>query len=364
MYLKIQNGQSTKQYTLTDNCAKPYINVGNQSRLPLTTSTTSGLQLKVNVNGIGLCRGMEYQSESASATYLTSAVNSNGLSNTTALTRQSTSSTSYLTRPSTSGESYITRPSTSGTSYLTSAGGKYLSVLSSATAYSYETYLQYYGSGSTYCTYSFSGTLSTFTKSGAYHYYESVYYTTDYELTATLDTLFTRFLSGTSSNGNSSSSWSYTQGINYTYSSTWGEYTSWNYSTSVPNTHLYFPGNNAWSYVPNNGTTSYSGWANGGYNSRWQVTLAGNLTSSPNSVTFSVFSIYTDEDRWTNVSWLRYTYADQAVTTGTVPLTKASTYSTSYLTRPSTSQTSYLTRPSTSGYTGVSSSSSSSMGWR
>ena len=51
-------------------------------------------------------------------------------------------------------------------------------------------------------------------------------------------------------------------------------------------------------------------------------------------------------------------------TTGTSYLTRASTYSTSYLTRPSTSQTSYLTRPSTSGYSGQSSSSSSSMGWR
>ena len=307
---------------------------------------------------------MEYQSESASATYLTSAVNSTGLSNTTALTRQSTSSTSYLTRPSTSGESYITRPSTSGTSYLTSAGGKYLSVLSSATAYSYATYLQYYGSGSTYCTYSFSGTLSTYTTSGWHYHYETGYSTIQNRLTATLDTLATFFYSNSKNSGGTYTTWSYSHGINVTWLTSQDSYTSWNYSVSTPNTSSIIPCNNMWAYVPNNGTTSYSGWADGGYNSRWQVTLAGNLTSSPNSITFSIYSIYTDQDRWTNVSWLRYTYADQAVTTGTVPLTKASTYSTSYLTRPSTSQTSYLTRPSTSGYTGVSSSSSSSMGWR
>lgn len=80
-YLKIKNGQSTKQYTLTDSYQKPYLKVSN-SVLPLTENTTSGLQLKVK-NGTKTYRAMEYAETSGSGTFYTTAVDSSGLSETT-----------------------------------------------------------------------------------------------------------------------------------------------------------------------------------------------------------------------------------------------------------------------------------------
>lgn len=53
-------------------------------------------------------------------------------------------------------------------------------------------------------------------------------------------------------------------------------------------------------------------------------------------------------------------YGTQVYTTGTTYLTRVSTSDTSYLTRSSTSDTIYLTRESTSGYTGITTSTSSS----
>ena len=126
MYLKIKSDTDTKQYTLTDSFAAPYMHVSG-SVLPLTTSTIAGLHVEAKL-GDQTYRPLEYGSASASATYYTSAVNSAGLSSTTALTRASTSDTSYLTRASTSGTSYGTRSSTSGTTYTTTtAAGWYVS---------------------------------------------------------------------------------------------------------------------------------------------------------------------------------------------------------------------------------------------
>lgn len=99
-YLKIKNGTETKQYTLTDNYSKPYLVVNTNQVLPLTTDTTAGLRLNVGISDTTY-RLLEYGSASASATYYTTAISSEGLSETTALTCESTSGTAfeYVTIP-------------------------------------------------------------------------------------------------------------------------------------------------------------------------------------------------------------------------------------------------------------------------
>ena len=110
MQLNIQSGATSKSYRLTDACDKPRLAVSG-SYIPLTIKDTeTGLQLYAKVNN-QTYRAMHYESMSTSATYLTTAANSEGLSSVTALTRSSTSAT--LTRSSTSAT--LTRSSTSAT---------------------------------------------------------------------------------------------------------------------------------------------------------------------------------------------------------------------------------------------------------
>ncbi len=394
MYLEIKEGSSSKQYTLTDSYAKPYIKVSNQSVLPLTTNTTQGLQLKVSIGGSTM-RGMEFNTMSTSVTYYSSAANPGIMSSTTALTRQSTSSTSYLTRPSTSGESYITRPSTSGTSYLTAKGN------------------WVYGGYNTHTSYSGHWVYNNGTPYG-YSYSMSGYTTMDYEIPMT--STWNLYQNGAYESynyymGTVSNLGFYRQGIyseistippitysyssvrtNYRYYINTSEYGWWTYttsyeevySTSYSSTLTQLSGINLYDQRDNNVyDTDYYRWAGGTYQN-------GHVESILNS-RITAYTPYEDRFKITKEpNWYRqvsnYYYWDdgglnannnsgysstnlqrfsvQVSTTGTQFLTRASTYSTSYLTRPSTSQTSYLTRPSTSGYTGVSSSSSSSQGWQ
>ena len=106
MYLKIKNGNQTKQYTLTNAYAKPYIKVSN-SVLPLSPEDKPGLRLKAKI-GNQTYRAMEYLNSSTSASYLTTAAGSAGLSSTTALTESSVTATGYLTKSFTSVSQYTT----------------------------------------------------------------------------------------------------------------------------------------------------------------------------------------------------------------------------------------------------------------
>ena len=108
MYLKIQNNGHTKTYTTTNAYPGPKLAVEG-GYIPLTTSTTNGLYIKANIGGVEH-RAMEFMSRSESGTFLTTAVQSEGLSSVTALTRESISG--YATRESVSG--YETRQSVSG----------------------------------------------------------------------------------------------------------------------------------------------------------------------------------------------------------------------------------------------------------
>ena len=110
MNIHIQDGISSKTYTVTSACNKPRIAVAGGGYIPLTTSTSNGLQLKAQING-QTYRAMEFISMSESGTFYTTMAQSEGLSSVTALTRESISG--YATRSSTSAT--LTRSSTSAT---------------------------------------------------------------------------------------------------------------------------------------------------------------------------------------------------------------------------------------------------------
>lgn len=114
-YIKIKNGSTTKQYTLTNAHAKPYLRVSN-SYLPLTEATTAGFKLRVK-SGTKSYRAMEYLSSSSSTTYHTTAANQAGLSSVTALTRSYTTATAPLTCESTSDTLYGTQSVAAGGIY-------------------------------------------------------------------------------------------------------------------------------------------------------------------------------------------------------------------------------------------------------
>ena len=100
-YLVVNN---SKSYNVTNAYNKPYMKV-NGSILPLTTIGGGVIHCKVDNTTY---RPLEYKSTSSSESnsWYTSAVNSNGMYDTTALTRASTSGTSYLTQQ-VEGQGYI-----------------------------------------------------------------------------------------------------------------------------------------------------------------------------------------------------------------------------------------------------------------
>ena len=149
--------------------------------LPLSTDTSgAGLKVKDSGNTYRVMRTTtSSHSQSASATFLTSAVNSDGLSNTTALTRSSTSAT--LTRVSTSGygtSAYGTSISCTASTVLGPVGGNQsynyvtiagivttgYSTASATTVYTYQTAIFASGIGS------LSATSSSHNRYGAATY--------------------------------------------------------------------------------------------------------------------------------------------------------------------------------------------------
>ena len=103
-YLKIKDGAQTKAYELYPSAPKPYITVKNVGVLPVTTSTTNGMQLKVKINGSN-CRPMQTTSTSESNTYTTTSLSPGGMSSTTErtantqinTTTNTTTNTNYVT---------------------------------------------------------------------------------------------------------------------------------------------------------------------------------------------------------------------------------------------------------------------------
>ena len=310
-YLPITDGIETKRYLATSAYpTKPYLHVGNDV-IPLTTNTTNGLQLKVKV-GTQTYRLMEYGSESASATYYTSAEVSEGLSEVTALTRESTSGESYLTRESTSGEIY----GTSAEHYLTS-----FVTLSTHVGSSSEIYRS---STQKITITSFKKSTYTATKGDPW---------VGERVTQSISNLYVSYISDTQHYyWTSQQRWFLSQ--DYARTITSGIYGT----VDVTNTNYIYvvqyqtvsPNHTAWYGDPNTFNTDYWTWGH----RVWATD-------------------YDEDDRPSYQNYTAYTISGKKVTTDTTYLTRESTYATEY-----------FTCESTYGYSGISSSSSESSGWQ
>ena len=315
-YLAISHNNESKRYLATSAYpTKPYMHVGNDV-IPLTTNTTSGLQLKVKIGG-QTYRPMEYGSESASASYYTTAEVSEGLSETTALTRVSTS-----------GESYLTRESTSGTSYLTSVD-----------------------------CYRFRYTMTDGSHTSAQTYYDRTFIYDVPDVTSwSVDTASIRC------------QYMISVGNSYSYD-TWGVATLYRKTNGANPQYSYYETISGYTfnpYVPRYSDTTFSGdplatvvvvplpvkvtATNPGFiidrNTGENFMRNGGIYVQPHKV-------LTDHSNWQVYGGATASQSVLKKTTGT-----------SYLTCESTSETIYLTRESTYGYSGISSSSSESSGWK
>ena len=269
---------NNKSYLVTNNYNKPYIKISN-SILPLTTNAPSygGGVIKCNING-NTYRVLEYRSTSSSSSdsYYTSAVNSDGLSNTTALTRSSTSGESYLTRSSTSGTSY-------GTTYTNQ---RYYSWSQEATS-QYYTYTNYYTKVTAISYLPEFTTIQSIWNQGSYYLYFNIQYLNNQKSIYAGRMVTSRICRN---------------GATYTdYIDTY----SWKYTTYY-NTQIMFISSN---------------------------------TIGPQSLITTSYTEYTyGETRSTNkMSTTFYNLVNVVVTTGTTYLTRSSTSATQYLTRSSTS---------------------------
>ena len=343
MYLKVQYNNSIKNYNLTNEYNKPYIKISN-SILPLTTNTTNGIHLNIQANNTTY-RPLEYNSMSTSDTYYTSAVNSNGLSSTTALTRSSTYDTQYYTRSSTSSTVYYTRSSTSGTNYLTGSISHQMSCYGEQSMIYTINGGQYY-TVTQYVTQSFSITRISGSMTAVSYEAANRNTYTRYSLGLSYTPYPKRTISSTNSAGGSS----------VTNSRTYDEIvTSWtiqNYEIITRANAQGYPSVATWGfYIPSANT--------------YGVTGSVNQTCSYETVSYSYYTGW--DGGWQKTLCTHIYKLDLRTsivsTTGTQYLTRSSTSATSYLTRSSTYSTVYLTRSSTSGYSGVSSSSSQSSGW-
>jgi len=335
MYLKIKNGTSVKQYTLTDSYAKPYIKVSG-SILPLTTQDTTGLRLKVKANNTTY-RPLEYGSASASATYYTTSENTAGLSEITTLTRESTSGTSYLTRESTSGTSYLTKVVSTETLFTHgmthSTYWNFIAVLFAGRS----TYINFKRSN----LWQRTGTCTSIKASTyrQYSYSPSSYYISLYAKDSIMET---------GSTLRDYATYRTIAGSNYdaTY-----EYTSSERTASGTLSNGYAACVASYPYE----ITQYTG------------TATANL--APNNASGRVSGSYSGTEDAQTIFETRgvgsvqyYVNSTNGFTIGSRGIT--ATTATSYLTCSSTSATSYLTRSSISGYSGISSSSSESSGWQ
>lgn len=309
-YLAISHGNESKRYLATSAYpTKPYMHVGNDV-IPLTTNTTSGLQLKVKIGG-QTYRPMEYGSESASASYYTTAEVSEGLSETTALTRVSTSGESYLTRESTSGTSYLTSVDCYRFRYTMTDGSHTLAQTSVD-----HTYIS-----------DIPDVTSWETGTATVRIQDQGAYSTD---TWGVATLYRK------TNGSYPQySYSYTnEGYTFAYNP---RLTSTSYSYEVFATL-------ALAYFPLKVTAANPGFI-------IDKNTGGNMLL--NGGTYSMSKLLTNHANWQVYGGATASQSVIKRTTGT-----------SYLTCESTSETVYLTRESTYGYSGISSSSSESSGWQ
>ena len=342
MYLKIQNGTSTKQYTLTDSCNKPYLHVSN-SLLPLTTRTTSGLNLKAKDNNITY-RAMEYNSTSESGYYSTSSVEPGNMSSTTALTRSSTSNTVYHTAPETTGTTYLTRSSTSSTVYHTApetTGTTYLTRESAYDTYSYLSHASY---------------SSENPSAGMEYYSEWDSYTNDYHLSVS-------FFKETKTYKTTKNQRQVTLTTSSYYASIPSDLAHFVYSYTEGNSpSLYTGTNNTVPYMKHNSTSKYSSYTMAGGDNillREFGTISTNSRGA-NSYLRATYIVQT----MTRESVSDTVYGTQSKTTRTEYLTRSSTSDTIYGTQSITTATEYLTCSSTSGYSGISSSSYGTEEWQ
>ena len=324
MYLKVQYNNSIKPYTLTDNYNKPYIKV-NGSILPLTTNTTNGIHINIYANNTTY-RPLEYNSMSTSDTYYTSAIQSNGLSSTTALTRSSTYDTQYYTRSSTSSTVYDTVSNN-------------ISIISNVYI-AYRNTVGYYYTSRTdniYCGNVF------FTNNPTLESIISIY-TKTYKTTRRSSTngggIVTRTVTLTSSS-TMGTNILYTLTINITNSI----YSSYSRSTSS---------NSAGSRAYNSSTTLSTLIGTNTSILKWLCTSSDDINTFSQSIYNMIKNLNGSFSAkyYNNNYTLNYSSSEQRSTTNTRYLTRSSTYSTVY-----------YTCSSTSGYSGISSSSSQSSGW-
>ena len=340
MYLKIQNGATTKQYTLTSEYTKPYMKISGKI-LPLTTKTTTGLQIKGrNPKTTSITyRAMEYNSTSESAQYLTSSVDQAEMSSTTALTRASTSATIPLTCPSTSTTIPLTCPSTSATIALTRSSVSATVPLTRPSV-----------SATVPLTRPSVSATIPLTRSSTSGYS----YPTRASTSATVP-LTRSSTSGYSYQTANQVAGSYIKIVvnqNTPYGYYTGEAAGYSGPITINGGTMNFPsisvqGLGYYGYMytrraDNYGTyTVYNG--DGSNVSGWMATIGGTVTVRYNVVTTATIPL-------TCPSTSAYSYPTRASTSATVALTCSSTSAYSYPTRSSTSGYSYPTRSSTSGY--------------
>ena len=363
-YIKIKNGSTTKQYTLTNAHAKPYLRVSN-SYLPLTEATTAGFQLRVKT-GNKTYRAMEYKSSSTSTTYNTTSTSPGAMSNTTALTCESIYS--YETCSSTYGTTDFTYEDTYDTVVdasvdINQGGGSFIFQTvrrSSITVYQ-------------------ENTQSLTASDGQTQHWTGAY--NRVETTQAWNTSPVAFGPGVWG-GQETITWinhyytitsaTHNQGL---YSSYWARKSEYNGTQTYFSSYTRDEGNPYKVHLAGDRLNSYpdtTRWVFSYWQANETVTyLKGRIDGNMNSIIeFTQYDLYT-------TTWREYGYSRTAshfmsrtyhyssgklISRITSYLTSVATSGTTDLTRASTSKT--LTRSSTSGYSGVLSSSRSTMAWQ
>lgn len=392
MYLKVVNGTKSKEYTLTSQYnEKPYMMVSGANKLPLTTKPPT-----------------DYSTRSESGTFYTTSETPGDLRETTALTRQSTYETVYGTRASTYNTVYGTRQEARSSAHYSRYAGNdeygYTTIynISSKNADSF------YGDNLTvidenYRSYVVASWYNPY--SNVYSYYSGFH---SYKEFTTGTTYLTRVSTSATSYLTQSSTSVY-QGVSSTSSSTsyvtnpgnniyikiskgTKTYRPLEYQSSSESASAYTTvGENEWYLLSETtaltrestsetvyntrastsktvygtrqearSSASYSRYAGNdsyGYTAVYNISRINGRTSYGDPLTVNVagrgaYTAASDYIPWSNAYGNYGFWKNETFTTGTT-----------YLTRASTSQTVYLTCSSTSLYSGISSSSQSTMSW-
>ena len=401
MYLNIQDGNTSMQYTLTESYTKPYIKVNNESVLPLITDTSQGLQLKVQINN-QTYRGAVYSSTSESASYLTSSSNKGDMSNTTALTSVKTTSVETLTSVATTSTAVTTATRTSKSTPMTKVVTTSTAV-TTATRTSKSTPMTKVVTTSTAVTTATRTSKSTpmtrtTTSSFTDRYFKGIisYGPASRQFTETYEASFTRdqapvshstsslmqhsillgstaYMTRSNTVNRTSSKYSWTRLLSNLPNSITNKVVggiSYTLSTSLNSNGYLMTG-----ITSGGGTSYYSGCYTLRSTSSNGVPYPTTYGVTETTSTSYTTSKYTSSTKpLTAVSTTSTSYTTSKYTSSTKPLTAISTTSTSYTTSKYTSKTapltktvtydvSYHTAVDTYGYTGVSSSSSSVETW-